>query len=182
MENTSNFSKIFKVIFLITLAGGIIYAGIISFSFFKQNSKFNNHRELSFKIIQSNLKKSKGTEVEKQLELEDLQDNTIDTISIENLIPDKTLRTDIINKTPVNEPVKIIVVEDSEGEILLENTSYISYTETEYSNVKNEQKNKYIRSLGITSMILFTTFSGNLVATRIAKKNSKKKKRKKNKV
>jgi len=177
MENKSIIFKITKVLLLSITVFSTFFLIWKSIHFFKENSKLGSFKEINLKILRNNQSKSLNPDADKQIEIENFEKNLTDTISLEKFIPDKTKRMEMINETPIEQSVKIIMIEETDGDVMLENVNYKSYTENEFLEVKTESKSKYIRSLGLTTLILVTTFSLNGITNRIFNKKSKNKKK-----
>ena len=109
MENQTIWLKTLKTLFILIFILASVYLVRISIIYFQENNILNNHKQINLKFLQNTDKKSGNQEFEMQIEIEDLQKSTIDTLSIENLIPDENKRLKIIDENKIEEPIQLIV-------------------------------------------------------------------------
>jgi len=170
MEKKILLLKALKTIFVLIFLFATIYLVRTSINYFRDKNIFENSKNINFKFLKSKNKSHGGAN---ELIIKNIGENKIDTLNIEKLITDSKKRDEILAKSKDSLGIEMVVVEQVDGEIVIDNKKYSSYTKTEFEAVKEKKQTSYMQAFLLTIGIMLSTFIGTAFANKASKKKSR---------
>ncbi len=175
MEGQNLLLKTLRTFFLLAFIFTTIYFIRVAVNFYKDNKLFDNSLTINLKFLKSN---NRAANAPKELILENINENFKDTIRLETLVPDKTKQNTILEQSQNETGVEMIIVQQEDGNIVIDNKKYASYSKIEYEEAKDIQKRSYMSSLLLTFGIMIFTFGGTAAANKVMNRKTRNRKSK----
>jgi len=175
MEKKLVFFKTLRVVLILVFVAATIYLVRTSIYYFKDKHLFENSNIINLKFVKSS---SKSHNAPKELIIKNLTENSTDTLNLDKLVPDKAKQAEILDQSVNSQGVDLVVIEQDNGEVVIDNKKYTSYTKAEFEEVKAENKNKYVQAFLLTIAIMIVTFVGTAFANKAANKKTRNRKSK----